>query len=80
MLNETEFLNLKRKTYQANIRHEALEQKRKQRRISASYGLVCSSLCIIRKSIENSHAISNTNTNITYDDRLNNNCGNKRIH
>ena len=68
------------KNYQANIRNEALEQKRKQRRISAHYGLVCSSLCIIRESIENSPAITNTNTNITYDDRLNNNYGNKGIH
>ena len=42
--------------------------------------MVCSSLCIIRESIENSPAITNTNTNITYDDRLNNNYGNKGIH
>lgn len=55
-------------------------KKRKQRRISAHYGLVCSSLCIIRESIENSPAITNTNTNITYDDRLNNNQSNKGIH
>lgn len=81
MLKETEFLNLKKKNYQANIRHEALEQKkkRKQRRIRAHYGLLCSSLCIIRESIENSPAITNANTNITYDDRLNN-YGNKGIH
>lgn len=30
MLKETEFLNLKKKNYQANIRHEALEQKKKE--------------------------------------------------
>lgn len=80
MLNTTEFLNLKKKTHQANIRHEASEKKRKQRMISVHYGLVCSSLCIIRKSIENSPAISNTNTSITYDDRLSKNYGNKGIH